>query len=135
MTMYATVEDLKIRLTGFFEQLYQEGLTTPEADLAAAQSEVDAYASARYALPLASCELIRNWTLTLAEELAWSRDPTGETPENVKTRVAAVRDQLQRLSDGKIRLSGQQDGEDTAGSITLVDCDEPVFGRRKMDGY
>lgn len=133
--LYATPDDLCARLAGFFEQLYPEP-SIAEHDLASAMAEVNAIAGVRYALPLAPEELVKSWTLTLAEELAWSRSSPGKLPENVKDRVAAVRKQLELLAAGKLALSFQTESP-TSGSASsvIVEGNEPQFTREKLKGY
>ena len=133
--MYATPEDLNTRLASFFEQLYP----VPDiavADLAAAAAEVDAIAGVRYALPLVPEELVKNWTLTLAEELAWSRSSPGKLPENVIDRVAAVRKQLEMLSAGKLVLASQVESPVSgSASSVIVEGNDPQFTRDQLRGY
>ena len=133
--MYATPDDLSTRLAGFFDQLYPDP-DVAAADLAAAAAEVDALAGVRYALPLVPEELVKNWTLTLAEELAWSRSSPGKLPENVIDRVAAVRKQLEMLSAGKLVLSSQIESPASgSASSVIVEGNEPQFTRDKLRGY
>ena len=144
--MYATYSDLQDRLKSFFDQLYADAdaeggvnLEDAAADLEAAQSEVDGAAGVRYTVPVeatASLPLLKNWTLTIAEELAWRRDAKGKSPENVKDRVKEVRRQLERLAEGKVKLQGAGENTTTgAGSSVIVSAATPVFTREKMSGF
>lgn len=129
------VEEYRARLGKFFVQLYPDAATA-ELDLGQAAATVDAVAAARYKLPLAASPLVLSWVLTLAEELAWSRAPSGKLPENVRDRAAAVRKQLEMLANRQLVLPEQQELEDSgiAGAFT-VECSPPLFGRENMEGY
>ena len=144
--MYASVKDLQLRLGPVYADLYAESFeaetpdnTVPESDLAAAGAEIDGMIAVRYALPVtaaASAQLLKNWCITLAEELAWARSGKEETPANVKERVEQVRKNLQRVADGAMLLPGAlQSGDAGGGSVVAVEGDPPVFGRKKMKGY
>ena len=73
MENVVTVDDLRTRLSGFFDELYPD-ILLPEADLMAARAEVDGAAGMRYALPLKNSALVKNWVLTLADKLVASRE-------------------------------------------------------------
>lgn len=130
---YVTIDELRTRLSGFFDELYPDSIM-PEADLLAAQAEVDAAAGVRYALPLGANPLVRNWVLTLAEELAWSRSGRGRLPANVTERVAAVRRQLSDLIGGHLMLANQTESA-APENIVMADGETPQFTRRKLAGY
>ncbi len=133
MSNYATLDDLRTRLSGFFDELYTDTIL-PEADLQVAQAEVDAAAGVRYSLPLGSNALVRNWVLTLTEELAWSRSGRTAAPVNVTERVAAVRRQLADLLAGRLMLSGQT-GNAAAENSVMFEGETPQFTRHKLKGY
>lgn len=134
---YPSLRRYRERLAGFFEQLYPaDGDADPEQDLTDAAAEIDARAAARYLVPLpAGIELVVNWNMTLAEELAWSRGARGKIPENVAERCKEVRRQLIDIASGKLVLSGVPEASDGIGGAVLVDGNQPVFGRDKMRGY
>lgn len=144
--MYASVKDLQLRLGPVYADLYAESFsseepdnTVPESDLAAAAAEIDGTLGVRYTLPVTSqsaAALLKNWCITLAEELAWARSGKEETPANVKDRVAQVRKALQRVADGTMLLPGAvQSANSGGGSVVTVEGSEVVFGREKMKGY
>lgn len=132
--MLVTVDDLRGRLRGYFDDLYPD-FAVAEQDLECAQAEVDGYAAVRYTLPLQPNRLAAGWVMTLAEELAWSRQSSGKLPDNVKARVDNTRQQLGMLADGKLVLPNQQESTDTGGGCVLIAVDEPEFTRDKMAGY
>ena len=109
---YATIDDLKLRLSERWEALYGSGsgeFLEAEAvsDLAAASAEMDGALGCRYAIPVTSdavLPLLRVWCIGVAEELAWSRSGRGSLPENLKDRVARIRLQLERIADGSMQL-------------------------------
>lgn len=142
--MYALPEDLKIRLGDVFKSLYTrlDGTFMTEeiaGDLAAAEGEINGMIGTRYVVPINSSgvnELLKNWTVTLAEELAWSRSGKSELPKNLQSRLDTVRKQLERIAEGKMVLPGAvQDNASGGGSVACVEFDEPIFGRKHMEGY
>ena len=145
--MYATTDDLKDRLKSFFDQLYADeeaeggvSLEDAAADLEAAQAEVDGSAGVRYTVPVtatAALPLVKNWTLTITEELAWRRSAQGTTPENVKDRVKEVRRQLERLAKREVVLQGAAElsGSASVGGCVIVSAETPLFTRSKMSGF
>ena len=142
--MYASVKDLQLRLGPVYADLYAESFeaepdnTVPESDLSAAAAEIDGTLGVRYTLPVTapnSAALLKNWCITLAEELAWARSGKEETPANVKDRVAQVRKALQRLADGTMLLPGAVQTASGGDSVATVEGNDVVFGREKMKGY
>lgn len=133
MENYVTIDDLRTRLAGFFDELYPD-LVLPEADLMAARAEVDAAAGMRYSLPLKNNSLVKNWILTLAEELAWSRSGRGRAPENVVERVGVVRRQLAELAAGRLQLTGQEETASTE-NVAMFEGETPQFTRAKLAGF
>jgi phage gp36-like protein len=143
--MYATTENLRDRLKSFFDQLYADadadgGVSLEDAanDLEAAEAEVDASAAVRYTVPVtavAAQAILKSWTLTITEELAWRRSAQGTTPENVKDRVKEVRRQLERMSEGKVVIAAAVESAKSAGGAAIVSCSEPIFTREKMRGF
>ena len=143
---YATTQQLAMRLGDVYAELYR-GLDgepmaeAAQADLDAASAELDGFAGVRYAVPVTApqaCGLFSAWCLTLAEELAWARSGRA-TPDGVKERCKTVRERLRELADGKFSLAGAAAEEASAGSanggVSLVECDSPVFGRARMEGF
>ena len=144
--MYASVKDLQLRLGIVYADLYAESFeaavpdnTLPESDLAAAAAEIDGTLGVRYKLPITSAAasaLLKNWCVTLAEELAWARSGKEETPANVKDRVAQVRKSLERMAEGTMLLPGAVQSAHSGGSsVVAVEGNDVVFGRNKMKGY
>lgn len=142
--MYAAPEDLKKRLGDVFASLYVklDGSLMDEeiaSDLAAADGEINGMIGTRYVVPVVSDtakDLLKNWAVTLAEELAWSRSGKSELPKNLQSRLDTVRKQLERIAEGKMVLPGAvQDNVTGGGSVVYVEIDDPVFGRKNMGGY
>lgn len=138
--MYASSEELRRRLGPVYQDLYSEGDDdTPSSDLESGAAEIDGMIGIRYEIPVrgtAAAALLKNWNLTLAEELAWARSGKAETPQNVQERVKTVREYLDRIAAGKMLLTGAvQTGDAGGGSVVCIDGDEPIFGRRQMKGY
>lgn len=144
MSRYAAITDLQLRLSDLYENLYRkldgtEMTAEAQADLDAAEAEIDGIIGTRYAVPVqsgAALPLLKAWTVTLAEELAWSRSGKSEIPGNVRQRAETVRKNLSLISSGRMLLSAAvQDESSGGGSVVGIAGNEPVFGRDKMAGY
>ena len=141
---YATANDLSLRLGDVYAELYRGLDGSPmtaavESDLSAASAEIDGFAGVRYAVPVNAPQalaLLGAWCLTLAEELAWARSGRA-TPEGVKERCRTVRERLRELADGRFSLAGTtlEESSGASGGMSLVECDRPVFGRSRMEGF
>ena len=84
----------------------------------------------------AALPLLKAWTVTLAEELAWSRSGKSELPKNVTQRAETVRKNLTLIASGKMLLqAAAQDESSGGGSVVGISGNAPVFGRDKMTGY
>ena len=144
MSRYAAIADLQLRLSDLYENLYRklDGTAMTEeaqADLDAAEAEIDGLIGTRYAVPVesgAALPLLKAWTVTLAEELAWSRAGKSELPKNVTQRAETVRKNLTLIASGKMLLqAAAQDESSGGGSVVGISGNTPVFGRDKMTGY
>lgn len=138
---YATPDELKTRIgPSIYGELYLAGDGPAAGDLEAAAAEIDGALAYRYRLPVTgprSLALLKDWTLTLAEERAFARPAGGDYTEKVKARVAQVRKYLDMIREDAFRLPDgvENAGAGGAGGIALVQCDEPVFRRDKMRGF
>lgn len=144
MSRYAAIADLQLRLSDLYGNLYRklDGTAMTEeaqADLDAAEAEIDGLIGTRYAVPVesgAALPLLKAWTVTLAEELAWSRSGKSELPKNVTQRAETVRKNLTLIASGKMLLQAAvQDESSGGGSVVGISGNDPVFGRDKMTGY
>ena len=144
MSRYAAIADLQLRLSDLYGNLYRklDGTAMAEeaqADLDAAEAEIDGLIGTRYAVPVesgAALPLLKAWTVTLAEELAWSRSGKSELPKNVTQRAETVRKNLTLIASGKMLLqAAAQDESSGGGSVVGISGNDPVFGRDKMTGY
>ena len=144
MSRYAAIADLQLRLSDLYNNLYcrLDGTAMTEeaqADLDAAEAEIDGLIGTRYAVPVesgAALPLLKAWTVTLAEELAWSRSGKNELPKNVTQRAETVRKNLTLIASGKMLLqAAAQDESSGGGSVVGISGNTPVFGRDKMAGY
>ena len=144
MSRYAAIADLQLRLSDLYGNLYRklDGTAMTEeaqADLDAAEAEIDGLIGTRYAVPVqsgAALPLLKAWTVTLAEELAWSRSGKNELPKNVTQRAETVRKNLTLIASGKMLLqAAAQDESSGGGSVVGISGNTPVFGRDKMTGY
>ena len=136
MMGYATAEDLCARLgEGIFSEIYVNE-EDASADLESAAAEIDGAISARYRLPVTgerALVLLRDWTLTLAEERSYARAAGSSFSEKVKERVAQVRKYLEMVRTGSFLLSDA--GENRDSSVAFASVRKPVFGRENMKGF
>ena len=144
MSDYATVQSLLALLGPLYGGLYTdrfgEAMTAEaQSDLDSAEAEINALVGTRFRVPVTaggSLPLLRHWTVTLAEELAWSRSGKGALPETLANRVKQVREYLEKIAGGTMTLAGAEQDEESGGaSIAFIAGNEPVFGREKMRGY
>ena len=144
MAVYATVDDLLLRLSDLHDGVYRKldgKVMTAEAesDLAAAEAEIDGAIGVRYTVPVASAAaaaLLKSWTLTLAEELAWSRSGKDALPKNLSDRLTNVRRCIRDVAKGEMDLVGAaENAASGAGSVVLVEGNEPEFTRKKLAGF
>ena len=133
---YATAEELRARLG---EEIFSEIYVNEEdasADLESAAAEIDGAISARYRLPVTgerALVLLRDWTLTLAEERSYARAAGSSFSEKIKERVAQVRKYLEMVRTGSFLLSDA--GENRDSSVAFASVRKPVFGRENMKGF
>lgn len=140
--MYATSTELKQRIGDVYAALYTaaDGSSMDAemaADLAAASAEIDGLIGLRYETPVTAVSalpLLKSWTLTLAEELAWVRSGKSDLTENLKARIAYVRGLLDKIASGRMRLPGLAESA-SAGTMLIAKADDPVFTRDEMEGY
>ncbi len=140
MMNYATVEDLRKRLgTNVFEEVYASEAPDGDewsGDLNSAEAEIDGAIASRYTLPVTGARtlmLLKDWTLTLAEERAYARAAGASFAEKVKERVALVRSYLSMIREGSFRFPDA--AENKTGSVAFASGREPVFGRGNMEGF
>ena len=133
---YATAEELRARLgEGIFSEIYVNE-EDASADLESAAAEIDGAISARYRLPVTgerALVLLRDWTLTLAEERSYARAAGSSVSEKIKERVAQVRKYLEMVRTGSFLLSDA--GENRDSSVAFASVGKPVFGRENMKGF
>lgn len=140
---YATTTDVQRRLRRNYETLYtRDGAIDTDvvaADIAAAEAEIDGALAQRYAVPVTSgnAELLKQWTLTLVEDLAYGAVPGREVPKNVAARVEVVRKQLAAAAEGKFSLgTTAAPTEKTAVTdAVIVEANTPEFTRTKLAGW
>lgn len=138
--MYASAEDLRKRLgASVFDEIYASGGADGDewfGDLESAGAEIDGVLALRYRLPLQqrrTLQLLKDWTLTLAEERAYARAAGGSFSDKIKERATQVRKYLEDIRTGQFLLSGET--ENDYGVFTLHKSDPEVFGRGNMEGF
>ena len=133
---YADTELLRARLgEAVFDEIYQDE-SDAAADLESAAAEIDGAIASRYRLPVTgkrTLSLLRDWTLTLAEERAYARVAGSGFAEKVRLRVEQVRKYLEMIRNGTFLLPDAEERKD--GSVAFASCREPVFGRDNMEGF
>lgn len=133
---YADTELLRARLgEAVFDEIYQDE-SDAAADLESAAAEIDGAIASRYRLPVTgkrTLSLLRDWTLTLAEERAYARAAGSGFAEKVRLRVEQVRKYLEMIRNGTFLLPDAEERKD--GFVAFASCREPVFGRDNMEGF
>lgn len=133
---YADTELLRARLgEAVFDEIYQDE-SDAAADLESAAAEIDGAIASRYRLPVTgkrTLSLLRDWTLTLAEERAYAHAAGSGFAEKVRLRVEQVRKYLEMIRNGTFLLPDAEERKD--GSVAFASCREPVFGRDNMEGF
>ena len=133
---YADTELLRARLgEAVFDEIYQDE-SDAAADLESAAAEIDGAIASRYRLPVTgkrTLSLLRDWTLTLAEERAYARAAGSGFAEKVRLRVEQVRKYLEMIRNETFLLPDAEERKD--GSVAFASCREPVFGRDNMEGF
>jgi len=79
--------------------------------------------------------LLKNWNLTLAEELAFGPAVGGDYNEKLKFRLDRVRKLLDQAADGAIRLPGAVETDTGTGSAVIISGPAPVCTRDQMQGW
>ena len=141
--MYTDTVELRQRLgRKIFNEIYNCADTdTPaaaESDLAAAAAEVDGSLASRYTLPVAaprSLALLKDWTLTLAEERAYARAAGSNYAEKVKGRVEQVRKYLEKIQQDIFKLPDAVEKVDSSNRIAIRHGESAVFGRDNMKDF
>jgi phage gp36-like protein len=144
MGNYVSRSDVQDRLRRSYDTLYsRDGVVDTDvvdADIAAAEAEVDGYLGQRYIVPVTASgalPLLKHWTLSLVEDLAYGAVPGRKPPENVTARVATVRAQMDKAAAGTLSLGAStvpSERTDAADCI-LVEGEDPVFTRTCLEGY
>ena len=138
---YTTVDELRRRIgPAVFDEIYQvSDQSDALSDIQAAAAEIDGAISSRYRIPVTgsvALALLKDWCLTLAEERAYARPVGGEFPEKVTKRVDNVRKYLDMIRLDQFKLSDAPENvSSNAAKIALVQRDDAIFDRRKMDGF
>ena len=144
---YASAAELRQRIgSGIFDEIYDVSDPSDLSDrsditddLESAGAEIDGAIAARYALPVTgprSLALLKDWNLTLAEERAYARPVGGDFSEKIKRRVDQVRKYLDMIRADQFRLpDAPENSSGSGGTIALVQRDEPIFDRKRMEGF
>jgi len=143
--MYADISQLRGRLKNSFDGIYDAvvagSVTTfpdAQADLEAANGQVDGYLAGRYLAPVtadAVLPLLQHYTLTLASELAYMRSAGSEMPKKIADAVKQVRADLQAIADGNKRLPGVPETAVGQGGASILSIEKPVFDQKSMEGF
>ena len=137
---YATREELRSRLgNAAYQEIYGATPAAADDDLASAAAEIDGALAVRYTVPVvsdAAAPLLKDWTLTLAEERASARAAGASFAEKVKDRAAQVRKYLEMILADQFQLTGAAANDwDGVAAHVVVSADEPNFTRESLEGY
>lgn len=142
MADYIRAADYQGRLKDSLARLYKlpDEQADLDSDVAAAESEVNAYVGARLAIPVTDARaaaLLRKLSLDLFEEKAWSRGKGDALPQKITDQAKAARELLDKIASGKVSVAGAANlTEQSAGAdAILVDGPDPEFTAEKMEGY
>jgi phage gp36-like protein len=130
---YITIDQLKNRAGAAYGRFIDE--TKPD-DVAAAAAiitescaQIDAFAAARYSVPLASGELVRNWALDIAVYKLYARGDMPELPEKIVRAYDDALDALKMLAKGTLTLPGATPkGGSASGMSIAMKSNRPIFG-------
>lgn len=111
-------------------------------DLNSIEGEVSGMLAVRYSLPITetvALEVLKAYIITLLRVRAYSRHPTGETPESVLQEGRQTRGALRDISSGAQLLGNAPQRVDgvratSMGSVTGI-TDEPQFTRAKLGAW
>jgi phage gp36-like protein len=113
--MYITLENIADRIPqdnlGKLCKASGEELTEKvNAIIEQAESTVNGYAAAKYALPLPVSPLPKRWSLAIAEYEIYKLGPGGKVPEKIRQSYEDTMKELRDLAAGKIALPTGDDG-------------------------
>ncbi len=135
---YATVTDLKQRIPeDRFNAVYPDDASAL-VDIEIAEAEVNIHIQTRYQVPVTAVGLLpilKSWTLTLAEELLYSRNIQSDEYKKNQSRVENVRQSLLAVSEGRLRLAGATEAPSNAPTAVFVKGDEPIFTSDNLRGF
>lgn len=135
--MYAAVEDLAARLGTVFAATYGDDPAAAVSDIDSAAAEINGAIAARYRVPVtapAALPLLKDWTLTLAEERTYSRCAGPDYSDKVKRRVDQVRKYLEMIRADQFRLQAEENRPAAGGGVALVQSEPPVMTRDNLAG-
>ncbi len=106
--------------------------------VARAEAVVDAYANARYLVPLKPGELVVEWALRIAEYELYKRAPGDSVPAKIKDSYQDALAQLKALSAGELDIASDpsQSPARLSGSSLSVRTPPPSnFDSSAMGGF
>ena len=114
----------------------EENATICVNAIARAEAIVNAFASARYDVPLEKTGIVEEWTLALCEYELYKRQPSGTIPEKIRESYRNTVAQLSDLAAGKIGTGGTlKAGKMNSIPVIKVMETENVFGHKSMTNY
>lgn len=102
--------------------------------IARAEALVDSYAATRHATPLPGGELVREWTLRIAEYELYKRGPGEGVPEKIRDSYKDAISQLKSLSAGEIEVPSSAPASPSGASFAISSRDE-LFDSSSMGGF
>ncbi len=105
-----------------------------ESIIARAEAVVDGYASTRNATPLPDSDLVREWTLCVAEYELYKRGPGESVPEKIRESYKDAISQLKSLAAGEIEVPSSTPANSSGASFAISSRDE-LFDSSSMGGF
>lgn len=136
--MYATAEDLAARLGTVYPMIYGDDSAAAASDIDSAAAEINGAIAGRYRVPVtaaAALPLLKDWTLTLAEERTYSRSAGPDYSDKVKRRVDQVRKYLEMIRTDQFRLAAEENQSIAGGGVAMVQSETLVFDRDSLAGF
>lgn len=139
---YITFETLKVRITAqrlenlcgtMNESACRE---ISESIIARSCAIVDAFASAKYSVPLETVKIVEEWTLNLAEYELYKRSAGSKIPEKIRESYQNTIGQLADLAAGRIGLGVNGSSENIRRSpVMTISENENIFSANAMKDY
>lgn len=111
--------------------------TLVTAIIGRAESIIDAFAAARFSVPLTPTDLVAEWALCLAEYELYKRGAGASVPEKIRDSYKDTVGQLSDLSAGRLEIPSatKPAPANTAGASIVVSGAANLFDAESMDPF